>query len=148
MRAHVYLSELLDAFEWVSAAGPFDNAAYVNRESGRIYWQTETGDLEEEEPPDDVEDATLYASVPHKHDLDLGQRLVFRFIEAHAPDAYDQVRGYFSKRGAYARFKDFLERRGLLEGWYSYEQQACEAVLREWADSEDLDIVEGRRAEG
>lgn len=147
MRANVYLSELLDAFEWVSAAGPFENTAYVSRQTGRIFWDTDTGDLEEE-LPEDVEDGTLYVCVPHKHDLDLGLRLVFRFVEANAPDAYDQVRGHFSRRGAYARFKDLLERRGLLEAWYSYEQQACEATLREWAESEGLDVVEGQRAEG
>ena len=147
MRTHVYLPELVDAFEWVSAAGPFENSAYVSRESGRIFWQSETGDLEEELPAD-VEDQTLYACVPHKRDLDLGQRLVFRFIDETTPDAYDEVRGYFSKRGAYARFKDFLEHRGLLELWFSYEQQACEAALREWAHAEDLDVVEGRRADG
>jgi hypothetical protein len=147
MRAHVYLSELLDAFEWVSAAGPFENAAYVSRQAGRIFWDTDSGDLEEE-LPEDVEDGTLYACVPHKHDLDLGQRLVFRFVEANAPDVYDEVRDYFSKRGAYARLKGLLERRGLLEAWYSYEQQACEAALREWAESEDLEVVEGQRAEG
>lgn len=147
MRAPVYLTELLDAFEWVSAAGPFENAAYVSREMGRIFWDTDAGDLEEE-LPDDVEEGTLYARVPHKHDLDLGQRLVFRFVEANIPDAYDQVRGYFSKRGAYARFKDFLERRGLLENWYSYQQRAYEVALREWAEAENLEVAEGQRAEG
>jgi hypothetical protein len=35
MRAHLYLSELFDAFQWVSAASRFENAAYVSRESGR-----------------------------------------------------------------------------------------------------------------
>lgn len=146
MRAHVYLSELLIALEWVSAADASDNSAYVSRQSGQIFWDTDTGDLEEE-LPDDVEDEALYARVPHKHDLDLGQRLVFRFIETNAAEAYDQVRGFFSKRGAYARFKDFLERRGLLDDWYSYEEQAAEAALREWAESEDLEVVEGQRAE-
>ena len=146
MSAHVDLSDLLDAFEWVSAAGRFENAAYVNRQTGRIYLQTELADLEEE-LPEDVEDATLYASVPHKHDLDLGQGLVFRFVDEHAPDACQEVRGYFSRRGAYARFKGFLERGGLLEGWYSYERQACEAALREWAESEGLAVVDGARAE-
>ena len=58
MRAHVYLAELLDAFEWVSAGGAGQNAAYVSRESGRIYWASETGGLEEE-LPGDVEDETL-----------------------------------------------------------------------------------------
>jgi hypothetical protein len=143
----VYLSELLDAFEWVSAAGRFENAAYVSRETGRIFWDPAAAGLDEE-LPEDVDDGALYAGVPHKHDLDLGQALVFRFIEANAPEAYEQVRGYFSRRGAYARFKDLLERRGLLEAWSSYEQQAYEAALREWAESEDLELVEGQRAEG
>lgn len=146
MRTPVYLSELLDACEWVSAAGPYENAAYVCRASGRIYWHTESGDLDEE-LPDDAGDETLYASVPHKKDFDLGQRLVFRFIEANAPDAYSQVRGCFSRPGAYARFKDLLERRGLLDAWYAYEEHACEAALREWAESEDLELLEGQRAD-
>lgn len=146
MRAHVYLSELLDAFQWVSAGGASENAAYVSRESGRIYWAGEIGDLEDE-LPEDVEDETLYARLPDKHDLDLGQRLVFRFIDETAPDAYDQVRGYFSGKGAYSRYKEFLDRSGLLERWYSYEEQAIEAALREWAESEDVDVVEGKRAE-
>lgn len=147
MRAHVYLSELLAALEWVSAAGSFENAAYVSRQSGRIFWDTDAGDVEEE-LPEDVEDETLYARVPHKRDLDLGQRLVFRFIEANALEAYDQVRGYFSRRGAYARFKNLLEHRGLLDDWHAYEQNASEAALREWAESEDLELVEGQRSEG
>jgi hypothetical protein len=147
MRVNVHLSELLDAHEWVSAADPFESGAYVSRQTGRIFWDTSAAGLDEE-LPEDIEDGTLYARVPHKHDLDLGQSLVFRFIDANAPDAYDQVLSYFSKRGAYARFKALLERRGLLEAWYSYEQQACETALREWAESEDFEIVEGQRAEG
>ncbi|HET8747402.1 MAG TPA: UPF0158 family protein [Ramlibacter sp.] len=149
MRAHVYLSELQDAFDWVSMGGPFENTAYVSRESGRIFWDTDTDPgILEEELPEDVDDEALYARVPHKHDLDLGQQLIFRFVEEKAPDAYDQVRGYFSRRGAYARFKEFLDRRGLLQAWYSYEQQACESALREWAASEDLEVVDGQRPEG
>lgn len=147
MRANVYLSELLDAFEWVSAAEPLETAAYVSRQTGQIFWDTEAAGLDEE-LPEDVEDATLYAGVPHKHDLDLGQELVFRFIDSNAPDAYDQVRGYFSKRGAYARFKDLLERRKLLEAWFAYEQKARETALREWAESEDFEVVQGQRPEG
>lgn len=147
MRAQVYLSELLNAFQLVSAGGGYENAAYVSRESGRIYWASETGDLEED-LPEDVEDETLYARLPDKHDLDLGQRLVFRFVDESAPDAYGQVRSYFSRKGAYSKFKDFLDRSGLLERWYSYEEQATEAALREWAESEDLNVVEGKRAEG
>jgi hypothetical protein len=146
MHTQVYLSELVDAFEWVSFDNQFDNAAYVSRQSGRIFWHSASGEIDEE-LPEDIEDGTLYVGVPHKHDLDLGQRLVFDFVEAHIPDAYDQVRGYFSRRGAYSRFKDFLERRDRLEAWYSYQEQATEAALREWAESEEFEVVEGRRTE-
>lgn len=149
MRTHVYLSELEDALEWVSASESFGNVAYVNRQSGQIFWRSESGDLElDEDLPEDVDDGTLYVCVPHKRHLDLGQWVVFRFVEAYIPDAYDRVQGYFSRRGAYGRFKDFLEHRGLLEDWYSYEQQATQAALREWAKSEDFEVVEGQRAEG
>jgi hypothetical protein len=41
-----------------------------------------------------------------------------------------------------------LERRGLPEGWYAYEHQACEAALRDWTEAEDFEVVEGKRAEG
>ena len=145
MRAGVFLAELVDALEWVSSAAA-EGSAYVSRHSGRVYWRTETGDVDEE-APDDVEDDTLYAPVPDKHDLDLGQRLVFRFVRENLPSAYDQIRSYFSKRGAYVRFKDFLDRSGLLDAWYAHEEQACEAALREWAESEDLELLEGQRAD-
>jgi hypothetical protein len=112
MRAYVYLSELADALEWVSAAGAYENAAYVSRETGRIYWHSESGETEEE-VSSDANDETLYAAVPHKHDLDLGKGLSLRFVEVYAPDAYDQVQSYFSRRGAYGRLKEFLSRRGL-----------------------------------
>lgn len=146
MPTRLYLSELNISFEWVSAAGRGDNAAYASRASGRIFWESESGDLDEE-LPSDAHDEALYAPVPHKQDFDLGQRLIFRFIDAHAPDGYEEVRGFFSRRGAYGRYKDFLERRGLLDGWYEYEELARETALKEWAQAEGFEIVEGKRDE-
>ncbi|MCL2525254.1 MAG: hypothetical protein FWF20_08365 [Betaproteobacteria bacterium] len=140
MLTQVHLSELLEALDWVSASGPFESVAYVSRESGRIYYHTDANDFGEA-LPDDVEDENLYVSVPRKRDLGLGQRLVLDFIGANAPDAYDQVRHFFHKRGAYARYKDLLDRRGLLGAWFAHEQQACEAAMREWAESEGFEVI-------
>lgn len=146
MATRLYMSELEHAFLWVNAGGRGENAAYASRASGRIFWESASGDLEEELPPD-AHDEALYARVPHKTDLDLGQRLIFRFIDAHAPDAYEEVRGLFSRRGAYGRYKDFLERRGLLARWYEHEERASGTSLREWAEAEGFEVREGERDE-
>ena len=41
----------------------------------------------------------LLAEIPRKDDLDLGNRLVFRFVDTHVPDDYGRVRDVFSSRG-------------------------------------------------
>ena len=138
--------DLVLAFGWVSAAGPFENAAYVSREIGTIYWATDTDSLEEE-LPEDVEDESQYATVPHKHDLDLGKDLVFRFVREYVPDAYNEVRDFFARRGAYGKFKDFLERSGKLEAWYAYEERATDEALSEWASENGFQIARKPRAE-
>src|SRR6266536_5589275 len=50
------------------------------------------------------------------------------------PDDFDEVRQIFSSRGAYARFKDLLDRRGALDHWYDFEAKAEERALRTWCD--------------
>lgn len=39
--ATIYLTDLLLAMEWVSAATYPENRAYVSRETGRIFWDPE-----------------------------------------------------------------------------------------------------------
>ena len=113
---------------------------------GPASWQGAKGILDEEkELPDDLDNASVYATVPDKHELDLGLRMVFRFVSDHAPDVYDQLRDLFNRRGAYGRYKDLLERRGLLEAWYQYEQKAIRDALNDWAEAEGLEGVEGAR---
>jgi hypothetical protein len=51
------------------------------------------------------------------------------------------VATFFRKRGAYGRFKDLLERKGLLEAWYEYEAQAVEQALRTWSAENGLQLT-------
>jgi hypothetical protein len=88
-----------------------------------------------------MEDATLYCAVPHKNDLDLGRNLVFRFVSEYLPEQEHKVEDYFCRRGAYARFKDLLERTGHLEQWYQYEQKATKIALLAWAAEEGLKVT-------
>jgi len=142
MPVPVKIKDLVDAFDWVSADGSFENAAYVSRETGKVYWKTGDVSLDEEELPVDLDDDESHVPVPSKRDLDLGRRLALGFVEEHAPDAFDRALLYFSKPGAYARFKRLLEEIGKLEAWYEYEERAIETALRQWADDNGLEVSE------
>src|SRR5689334_19775704 len=100
----VSLSDLLLAFEWLSSGDGFDKVVYVSRTTGAIHWASESLDLEEE-LPDDLDDESLYAVLPDKNDLDLGSRVVFRFVDRYLPEAHETVSALFHQRGAYGRFK-------------------------------------------
>lgn len=133
------LTDLIDGLDWVSAAGPFENAAYIDRNTGKLYLITDADEFEEEQP-DNFDDASLYLAIPHKHDLDLGRNTVFQFIDECLPGSADVVRAIFQKKGAYAKFKGFLERKNQLEAWWAFEAKATETALREWADEHDLTL--------
>ena len=47
-----------------------ENEAYLDRQSGKIYWHSEVGD-NDEELPDDIDDEK-YISIPDKRELNLG----------------------------------------------------------------------------
>lgn len=140
MAVQLRLSELTDALQWAGASP--DNAAYVELGSGKIWL---VGDWEDEDdpPPDDVGDKSLYIEVPGQAGLGLGRRLAQRFAREHAPQLDEQVHHCFARQGAYGRYKDLLHRHGLLQAWYDYEAAAIEEALREWAADRGITLVEG-----
>ena len=135
----ISFSEFLASFEWVSAALPCENEAYVNRISGNILYSSNSNEVEEVLPLD-IEDETVFVTVPNKRDLDLGRGLALRFVEEHLPESYVFVHGFFRSGGAYARFKDLLERKNQLENWYAFEKTAVEQSLREWSAENGLQL--------
>lgn len=133
-------SEFIEAFEFASFGGPYDTRAFVNLDTGSFHFISDTVDLEEE-PPEDLETSARYLALPHKNDLDLGRELALSFTERQLPGEFDKVLGYFHKRGAYRRFKELLDDRGLLEDWYAFEKDATERVLRQWCEQHEIEIV-------
>ena len=131
--------DLSDAFNFVSVDGMIEGHAYITKDTGRIYWVSEDGTLDEE-VPDDLDDEDRYIPVPHKRELDLGAALVRRFARGEAPHLYDRIQAIFSRRGAYSRFKDLLSSEGLLEKWYEFEAEATERALREWAEANGIHV--------
>lgn len=147
MNTRVKLSELVDAYEWAGATGPYENAAYVCRASGRI-WQVSDFDDAGEEPPDDIGDDSLYLGVPNKNELDLGRRLALRWCAQRLPEHYERVRGFFAARGAYAQFKNLLDEVDLLDDWHAFEARGVEDALRAWAADNAIELVEGSDDKG
>jgi len=132
-------NDILDAFEFISFGQPMENAAYLSTETGAIYYHSEFGDNLEELPPD-IDEAGKYLSIPHKNDLGLGKRLAIEFAEDLLVDDVGQVREIFSRGGAYARFKDLLEHRGMLNRWYEFEASARKEALLKWCRDNGVQV--------
>ena len=135
--------DLRTSFEFVSAGAPFEHSAYICLDTGKLYWKS--ADLTEEEAdlPEDLETSDRYVAVPHKNDLDLGRRLALAFVDQELPDDSDTVEGFFRRRGAYGRFKDLLDTRGMLQRWYEFEERATEAALLAWCEENGIQPVDG-----
>jgi hypothetical protein len=131
-------SDVEDAFLFVSSAPPFEHEAYLNKETGEAYYVSAMGDSDE--LPDNIEDNEKYVSIPHKNDFDLGRDLVFDFVSANLPAESGRVRGFFNRAGAYARIKELLGSKGLLEAWYEFERKATETALRAWCEENSISL--------
>jgi hypothetical protein len=142
MSISVDWNDLQNTFEFVSTGQPGEHEAVLCRKTGKFLWQT---DVEEdiEAWPEDADDEEKYLSIPHKKELDLGKPLVLEFARQFLPDEFDEVRRMFDKKGAYARFRDLLQRKKALDRWYDFEAKATEAALREWCDLNEITIEAG-----
>lgn len=138
----VKFGDLQLAFDFVSFGGLGENQAFLDTQTGRLYWHSEVADnIEEDELPDDLDDER-YIEIPHKKELDLGKALVFDFVRQFLPDDYDEIRDIFRRRGAYGQFKAMLMRRGALDRWHEFSAKAEEAALRAWCADNAIELVD------
>ncbi len=133
-------SDIEDAFMFVSASFYGDNSARICKSTGQICYSSESSDMDE--IPDEAYESDGWVAVPHKNDLELGQDLVFKFVAQHLPADSERVHDFFHSRGAYSRYKNLLEERGLLQEWYDFENTRTEAAIREWCQDNGVEITE------
>jgi hypothetical protein len=138
----VSFKDLEFAYDFVNMGGMGENQAVLDLQSGRIYCRSELlGDLEEQEEfPDDIDDDERYIGIPHKNELDLGTTLVFDFVRRFLPDAYDEVRDDFRRKGGYRRFKALLARHGATNRWHDFSSKAEETALRQWCADNAIEL--------
>jgi hypothetical protein len=136
----IEFSEIDTAFTFVSFGDQYEHYAYLNRKTGETYYVSETG-ATDEDIPEDLYENEDYIEIPHKNDLNLGRNLVFDFIGSRLPEDFGKVQTYFSKKGAYSRFKDFLEQNELLDEWHQFENEQIEKELRSWCRINKINVV-------
>ena len=134
----ISFDDIENAFFFVSMDQMFMHNAYLCKETGEIFYTSEMGDSDE--LPEDIDDPEKYISIPHKNELDLGKALVIEFTSEFLPEELDTVYSIFRRKGAYSRYKDLLERKGVLEAWYKFESERQEAALKEWCRESNIEI--------
>ena len=131
--------DLQEAFEFVCAASGGEHQAFLCKQSGKITCHSELAD-DLDPLPDDVDDPEKFLPLPERRDLDLGKPVALDFARQFLPADFGEVRLFFSRRGAYGRFKDLLARRGALEQWYEFEARAEESALRLWCEAHSIEL--------
>ena len=126
------------AYDFVSSAPCGEHSAVLRKDTGTILYHSEMADINEISDEDWESDDAV--EIPHKNDLDLGTHLVFDFVRTNLPDDYNYVHQIFSRRGAYSRFKDFLESKKSLQAWYDFEAEQQERSLRQWCKDNNIEL--------
>lgn len=141
----VKLGELEDAFDCVCASDFDEIKAWVDRDTGAVFVRFPpevTG--EDPELPDDLDTNDRYLPIPARMDMnmDTGIHLVMGFAHEHMPEHADTISDIFRRRGAYRRFKDFLDQYDRRNDWHEHEARARRQALREWCQDNDIILVE------
>ena len=126
------------AFEFVSSAAMEENQAILNCATGEI--QYKTGMLDEEEFPEEVEASDNFVWIPHRDDLDLGQGLVFDFVDLSLPQEKKTVKRMFKHKDAMTNFLALLERLGKLDEWRAFEKEETRFALLDWCDENEIEV--------
>ena len=132
-------SEIEMAFMYVGSAMYGMNSAVVCKDTGKILYRSDMAGIDEIEDEGDL-DWDQCVEIPHKNDLDLGRNLVFEFVEEYIPEDYECVRKMFRRSGAYSRYRDLMERRGLLKEWHDIENRREERALRNWCKENEIEL--------
>ena len=134
-------SDIENAFMFVNSGMYGSNTALLCKDTGKILYISDMAGIDETEEEDQL-DSHQCIEIPHKNELDLGKNLVFEFVEEYLPEAYNHVQEIFRRKGAYGRYKDLLDERGLLNKWQEIQNVREETALREWCEENEIELDE------
>ena len=119
-----------------------DAEAFVRPAADGIVYVTNSmfADTEEIDAAFDAMIEGSWIAFPDASELRLGHRMALRFArEFLSEEQCERVVAIFSRRGAFRRFKDFLDECGKLHEWYAYEELTVLEALKQWLKDNDID---------
>ena len=134
--------ELESAIEYATAGECYDVEVYLNKQTGQLHYEDEsTG----ETLPEDVQEQDYYIQIPLTKDLDIlpGRLLPLRFARNHlSVEAYEQVYTIFQSKGAFQRYRTYLETNNLLDQWYAFESDKYKHAIMAWCEEHNITLSE------
>lgn len=117
----------------ISGSGFTTDESYVDRRTGEVHVSADDPDLSD--VTEEMAESDDYVAVPSKLELGLGSRVARAFAWHEVPEDGDAVSDMFRRKGGFARFKNWLIRRGKLNAWHAFEAEAEEQALRDWCEA-------------
>lgn len=124
-----------------------DAKAFVRTDADGIVYVPNSmfADTEEIDAAYDAMKEGSWIALLDASELRLGHRMALRFArEFLSEEQCERVVAIFSRRGAFRRFKDFLDECGKLHEWYAYEELTVLEALKQWLKDNDINYVDDR----
>ena len=120
-----------------------DAEAFVRTDADGIVYVPNSmfADTEEIDAAYDAMKEGSWIAFPDVSKLRLALRFAREFL---SEEQCERVVAIFSRRGAFRRFKDFLDECGKLQDWYGYEELTVLEALKQWLKDNDIDYMDDR----
>lgn len=115
---------------------------YLDRVTGEIILDASESITGEPEIDWDDEEATEnYIEIPQMTSRE-GFDLMARFAKEQAPDVSTELFTILDRRKPFRNFKDKVYMLGLIENWYSYENDYATNQITQWLEENDIQVVQ------
>jgi hypothetical protein len=131
-----------------------ESAAYLNRKTGELYslGDEEAGAVEGAADSDDlpgwlhdempkireVLESEDWLLLPSRFDINEWATMDGFSLTIDDTDLREELRGAIRRAGAFRHFKDTVHRRGILESWYRYRDEALARIAVDWLDEQGI----------
>ena len=136
----VRLSELIETLDMQNE----ESYSVYDTLTGKLYtvWDGMVNGEDNPELIEEIEDNEAYLPLPDQYDLH-EYEIMRAFIYSLSPGRLqDRLFRAISGRGAFRRFKDTLLDDGKIDRWYEYREASIEKIARDWANRNEVEIIE------
>ncbi|NMA47462.1 MAG: hypothetical protein GX945_12960 [Lentisphaerae bacterium] len=146
----IELKKVFDLYSEVGMSEPRYFIPYINPQTNEVEsLPVPDSEMEDTYDPEELEELweriindPNWIEVPDRRELGLDSRVPLRFADEHlSPANCDLVEHFFRRRGAYRKFYALLERLGMLEKWYQFQDEAVYEAIEQWLQENDIEFI-------